>query len=137
MKRDWDLLRHLLTEIEEERDICADAPVEPKWTDQSEQVFNSEMESYQAAAERLFGHLQLLQEAGYTDGYRVDRGASNDIMLSVNKPRLTMAGHDLLDTMRSSKVWAWIKSTAKTKGIELTFDAVKALSALAMTKLLS
>jgi len=43
-----------------------------------------------------------------------------------------MAGHDLLDTMRSTRIWEKIKATAKTKGIELTFDAIKALGAFAL-----
>jgi len=47
-----------------------------------------------------------------------------------------ISGHDLLDTMRSAGMWETIKSTAKTKGIELTFDAVKALGALALNKTL-
>ena len=50
----------------------------------------------------------------------------------IHSPRLTMAGHDLLDTMRSTTIWEKIKTTAKSKGIELTFDAIKALGALAL-----
>jgi hypothetical protein len=36
-----------------------------------------------------------------------------------------MAGHDLLDTMHSDAVWAGIKRTAKSRGLELTFEVVK------------
>lgn len=136
MKRDWDLLRKLLTDIEEERELLADAPVEPKWLDQSEETFIEEMKAYRAADERLFGHLELLSNAGYTEGYNVMRGADRSISFGIFTPRLTMAGHDLLDTMRSPKVWNWIKSTASTKGVELSFDAVKALGALALKNVL-
>ncbi len=34
MKRDWDLLRKQLTDIEEEKDVLADLPNEPKWQNQ-------------------------------------------------------------------------------------------------------
>lgn len=136
MKRDWDLIRELLTDIEEERDLTADAPSEPKWLDQSEQAFIEEMRAYRTADERLFGHLELLLNAGYTQGYSIIRGADGYISFGAFTPRLTMAGHDLLDTMRSSKVWDWIKSTANTKGVELSFDAVKALGALALKNVL-
>lgn len=43
----------------------------------------------------------------------------------LSSPRLTMTGHDLLDTMRSKPVWEKVKETAQSKGIELTFEAVK------------
>lgn len=47
-------------------------------------------------------------------------------------PELSWAGHDLLDTLRSKPVWERIKTTAKEKGPELTFDAVKALVKVAL-----
>ena len=47
-------------------------------------------------------------------------------------PELTWQGHDLLDTLRSKALWERIKTTAKEKGIELTFDTVKALGKLAL-----
>ncbi|WP_079744105.1 DUF2513 domain-containing protein [Pseudomonas aeruginosa] len=50
---------------------------------------------------------------------------------------LTWAGYDLLDTIRSKAVWERIKSTAQDKGIELTFDAVKALGKYALDWVIS
>jgi hypothetical protein len=47
-------------------------------------------------------------------------------------PASTWAGHDLLHTLRSKTVWQRIKTTAKDKGIELTFDAVKSLGKVAV-----
>jgi hypothetical protein len=47
-----------------------------------------------------------------------------------------MAGHDLLDTMRSTTIWEKIKVTGKSKGIELTFDTIKAMAAVALKNLL-
>ncbi|MCU4120943.1 DUF2513 domain-containing protein [Variovorax sp. N23] len=136
MKRDWDLIRKLLIDIEEGNDFLADDPVAPQWLDQSERVFAEQMAAYKKEQERLFGHLELLLENGYTDGYQVLRGADGYFSYGVSAPRLTMAGHDLLDTMRSSKVWGWVKATASTKGVELSFDAVKTLSAMALKAVL-
>ncbi|MGS1035746.1 hypothetical protein [Burkholderia glumae] len=42
MKRDWDLLRRQLTDIEEERDVFAEIPDEPKWTDQGEAEYSAQ-----------------------------------------------------------------------------------------------
>ena len=52
-------------------------------------------------------------------------------------PNLTWQGHDLLDTLRSKPVWEKIKTTAREKGIELTFEAVKALGKLALQSVLT
>ncbi|WP_075258773.1 DUF2513 domain-containing protein [Herbaspirillum camelliae] len=47
-----------------------------------------------------------------------------------------MEGHDLLDTIRSATVWNAIKDTAQKKGIELSFEAIKALGAFALKQVL-
>jgi len=82
--------------------------------------------------ERIAGHLELLIDSGYVEGLQVLRGADGHFSYGQPAPRLTMAGHDLLDTMRSATIWESIKQTARTKGIELTFDAIKALAGYAM-----
>lgn len=71
----------------------------------------------------------MLVNAGYVDGLQVVRSADGLFSFGLHSPRLSMAGHDLLETMRSATIWEKIKTTAKTKGIELTFDAIKALGA--------
>jgi hypothetical protein len=43
------------------------------------------------------------------------------------REQLTMRGHDLLDTIRSKPV----------SGVELTFDAIKALAAVALPQVLA
>ncbi|SDZ30821.1 Hypothetical protein SAMN05518669_12757 [Variovorax sp. YR634] len=136
MKRDWDLIRKLLTAIEEEEDFLADSPTQPKWLEQTEEAYITELKAFRTAEGRLFGHLELLLDNGYSEGFEVIRMGDGGFAFSLSAPRLTMAGHDLLDTMRSSKVWEWIKSTANTKGVELSFDAVKALGALALKNVL-
>jgi len=140
MKRDWELLREQLLAIEEDRDFHAgvlgglsDAP---KWLDgQSEADFVKAMKEHQKATARVFGHLELLIDNGYVDGVSLDRAGDN-FFYRLDDPRLTMDGHDLLDTMRSEPLWDKIKSTAKTKGIELTFDTIKGLAALALKSLI-
>jgi len=132
MKRDWDLLRKQLTDIEEERNVLADIPDEPKWTNQAQAEFQRAHDEYVAAESKILGHLELLVNSGYIEGLKVTRSLNGNFIVSRSKPRLTMAGHDLLDTMRSKPVWDKIKETAQSKGIELTFDAVKMLGAWAL-----
>lgn len=132
MKRDWDLIRKQLTDVEEENDLFSDVPLEPTWTDQSWDVYEEQLKKYRTIENRIFGHFELLVNNGYIDGLQIIRSADGLFHYGLHSSRLTMAGHDLLDTMRSTTVWEKIKTTAKTKGIELTFDAIKTLGAFAL-----
>jgi len=85
---------------------------------------------------KILGHLELLVNSGYIEGLKVTRGLNGHFIISRSKPRLTMAGHDLLDTMRSKPVWDKVKETAQSKGIELTFDAVKMLGTWALKQIM-
>ncbi len=136
VKRDWDLLRKQLIDIEEEQDVLAGIPDEPKWTDQTEAEFMRQYEEYRAIEGRIAGHLELLVDNGYVEGIQVLRGADGHISLGLSSPRLTMAGHDLLDTMRSKPIWEKIKTAAQSKGIELTFDAIKTLGSWALKQVI-
>ena len=137
MKRDWDLLRKQLTDIEEGKNVLAEIPNKPKWTDDlTWEQYAPLMEQQRTTEGRIAGHLELLIDSGYVDGLTVQRGIDGHFSYSTHFPRLTMTGHDLLDTMRSPTVWESIKSTAKTKGVELTFEAIKMLGGFALKQVL-
>ncbi|MCQ8128357.1 DUF2513 domain-containing protein [Methylomonas rivi] len=132
MKRDWDLIRKQLADVEEEKELFSGIPPEPDLTDQGWDTYESQLKEHRAIESRIFGHYELLVNNGYIDGLQVSRSADGLFSYGLHNPRLTMSGHDLLDTMRSTTIWGKIKATAKSKGIELTFDAIKALGALAL-----
>lgn len=132
MKRDWDLIRKQLTDVEEENDLFSDIPPEPVLMDQGWDAYESQLKEHRAIENRIFGHFELLVNHGCIDGLQVLRSADGLFSYGLHSPRLTMSGHDLLDTMRSTTIWEKIKVTAKTKGIELTVDAIKALGAFAL-----
>lgn len=136
MKRDWDLIRKLLTDIEQDNVLFSEVPAEPKWEDQTESQYIKELDAFRAIERRIYGHFEMLVDNGYIDGLDIIRVNSGGFYYSLHHPRLTMAGHDLLDTMRSATIWETIKTTAKTKGIELTFDSIKALGAFALKALI-
>ncbi len=136
MKRDWDLIRKQLTDVEEENDLFSDMPATPFWGDQEEEVYVQQLKVHRAIEGRFFGHLELLVDNGYIDGLQVLRSGSGTFDYSYHSPRLTMAGHDLLDTMKSTTIWEKIKATAKSKGLELSLDAIKALGAVALKSVL-
>lgn len=136
MKRDWDLLRDQLLAIEEDKDfhtsVLGGVPDQPKWgRDQSEADFKKSMEEYEQIEARIFGHLEMLVDNGYVEGITISRSYKT-FHYGLMDPRLTMAGHDLLDTIRSKPVWDKIKSIAKAKGVELSVDAIKGLAGIAL-----
>ncbi|TFW71499.1 hypothetical protein C3Y98_05220 [Methylotenera oryzisoli] len=132
MKRDWDLIRKLLTDVEEDNVLFSELPAEPKWENQTEAQYIKELDAFRAIESRIFGHFEMLVDNGYIDGLDIIRPNGSGFYYSLHHPRLTMAGHDLLDTMRSATIWETIKTTAKTKGIELTFDAIKSIGSLVL-----
>lgn len=77
-------------------------------------------------------HGVLLWKAGFIEGADAS-DMDGDAALAQG---LTWAGHDLLETIRSKVVWERIKATADDKGIELTFDAVKALGKAALSSVI-
>lgn len=114
MKRDWDLIRQVLIEIEQLD------PAKHEQIQYGPASYSTEpIKDSQAV---------LLWEAGFVKG--VDAGSSDgDAVIAQD---LTWSGHELLDSMRSKAVWERIKTVAQTKGLELTFDTVKALGKLAV-----
>jgi len=132
MRRDWDLIRKQLSDVEEENDLFSEIPPEPVLADQGWDTYETQLEEYRGIENRIGGHYELLVKSGYIDGLKVIRSSDGSFHYGTHSPRLTMAGHDLLDTMKTPSIWENIKVTAKTKGIELTFDAIKALGKLAL-----
>jgi hypothetical protein len=121
MKRDWDVLRQALTEIEEM----------PSQTREGFRVVLRHIEPSEEArilAKHIFMHIFMLYDAGSLTG--VDSGTFEGRTLLSSD--LTWEGHDLLATLRSQRVWERIKSIAQDKGIELTVDAVKGLGRMAV-----
>lgn len=137
MKRDWDIARQVLVDIEEDTDPMQHMSSEPIWENQTEQQYKEEMRQYHAEENRIFGHVELLLESGCIAGIEVIRFGVDSWGYSLHGPRLTMAGHDLLETMRSQGLWEKIKSTAKSRSIELTVDSIKAIAATLIAKTLA
>lgn len=118
MKRDWDVIRNVLIEVEALNSATFESCQYDATSD--EDGFKGE-------------HAVLLWRAGFIQG--VDASSSDGD--SIIAQGLTWSGHDLLDTIRSQAIWERIKSTAKDKGIELTFESVKALGKYALGLVIS
>lgn len=109
MKRDWNVIREVLIEVE----ALSKAAGEDRY-------YEAVIHGDEAAKSEM---ALLLWEAGFINGIDAS-SADADAVIATG---LSWDGHDLLATLRSSDLWERIKQTAKAKGLELTFDAVKAL----------
>ena len=110
MKRDMDLVRQVLLQVEAQQ-----GPLE--WRVRSEED----------VPDPLLYHLELAIEAGLVEGKIREAGNRNN-PYGAWVERLTWEGHDFLDAVRNDTVWAKTKATMKEKGVDLAFSGVKALA---------
>lgn len=110
MKRDMELVRKILFEIEETIDNVAE--------------YNLEIDGY--SLEQVAYHCSLLYEGGLIYDYGAQYADDEIDLIAVS--RLTWEGHDFLDKIREDRIWNKTKEAIASKGLPLVFDVVKAVS---------
>jgi hypothetical protein len=109
MKRDMDLAREILLAVE------ALGP-----NDTLDQVGLPHRNSTEVGY-----HIGLLHEAGLLNAIDARTLGNSHAWLAQS---LTWGGHEFLDSIRSDTVWQKVKGQAASKGVDLTFDTIKALA---------
>lgn len=109
MKRDMDLVRKILLEIEEKGNDPLD------W-------FELELPGF--TAEQVAYHVLILQEGGLIDAEDL---SSMPKGFSIAPKRLTWKGHEFLDAARSDTIWNKVKAQVKDKAGSVSFDVLKVL----------
>lgn len=113
MRRDMDLIRELMLKLE----AMPRKPgiVEELSAGEGEMIFEG------CSSDEIDYHLNLIVEAGFL--------ATHGTMMSgaVLFDRLTWAGHDFVDSVRSTEVWAKTKKGAEAAG-GFTVDLLKDLA---------
>lgn len=108
MKRDMDLVREILLEIEREYQGLA--------------IRNFSIEGYDKTT--VAEHCKMLYEYGIIDRFSTSP-ADNDPYYMYAVGNLTWEGYDYLEKIRDNTVWGKIKATFIEKGIPLLIDTVK------------
>ena len=111
MKRNWDVIRELLSKVEE----CS-LPTD---------MVQLSSFSPERAVEVSY-HMELLFEAGLVDGQMsktIGPGPYDFFAM-----RLTWNGHEFLDGIQSETVWQKTKKAFATNGITMTFELVKSVA---------
>lgn len=106
MKRDNDLIRELLLEMEAANDFRFDP---------HDSLSNSDVEK------RIY-HMKLLEDHGY-----VTAAGKYHI-------RLTSAGHDFIDAMRDEGIWKKTKDAVARAGGNATLDIIKEIATAFLKK---
>lgn len=109
MKRDFDLIRNILLQVEA---APAGTPC----------IRLSVLEGYDQAT--VYEHIGMLKEAGLLEA-AILRGGRG--ILDVHVKRLTWEGHDFIQAASQESVWTKAMSTVKEKGGAVTFDVLKEL----------
>lgn len=123
MKRNWDTIRLILTKVEDKHDSRYALLL--KHFEPFDNLDQFEI-SY---------HVRLLLEIGLVEG-RIDGPVGGGKPATFAILRLTWAGHEFLDSIRSDTVWNKTKETFTTKGLDMTFDLIKTVVAGVTTALL-
>jgi hypothetical protein len=105
MKRDMDLIREIMQDIEK-------IPASDEW----------DFKDFNRDPIEVRKHLELLVDAKLISGEVViDLSGSK---CWVNNIAITWLGYEFLDASRSNKIWNEVKSKAIEKGVSLTFDGL-------------
>ena len=113
MKRDMDLVRQILFEIER---LC------PSEAGRLETI---EIENYDRFT--IYYHLALLKEAGLVE---VEEVKTMNMQNEFYPTRLTWEGHDFLDAARNDTLWKKAKAFMAEKGVGVSFDVLKGVLVL-------
>jgi len=111
MTRDWDIIREILTKLEENLSPSNILQLSDFSSEQRESI------SY---------HSELLIEAGLVDGEMI-KSMGRDIPEFLIT-RLTWNGHEFLDTIKNETVWKKTKKSFTNSGISMSFDIIKSVA---------
>jgi hypothetical protein len=120
MKRNWDLRRNMLLDIENDIDIIE------KMKDESEQEKNS-----------INHHLKMLIDNDYIEGFEIINCYGSEMEIFNINQNITMNGYDFLDNIRHENIWNKIKAEAKTKGVNLTINVIYKIAEFVIMNIIS
>lgn len=108
MKRDFDVIRKILLDVEEAKDL--------------EGVYAPKIENVEEEVVKY--HLLLMRDAGLIDGIEVSTLGDGFNLRRIN---MTWAGHDFLDSARNDTVWKKTQKTIKESIGSVSLDVLKSL----------
>jgi DNA-binding transcriptional ArsR family regulator len=120
MVRNWDTVRTILLKLE-----AAETAHTTVTLNQVDGI----------APQEVGYHMMLLKDAGLIEANILESSTDDAIAMALAR-RLTWEGHEFLDKIRDPSLWGKIKSMVKEKGLDLTFDTIKAAAATIIKNML-
>ncbi|MCR3969462.1 DUF2513 domain-containing protein [Aeromonas veronii] len=112
MKRNWDTIRLILTKVEGKHDS-------------SYALLLQHFEPFDNLDQfEISYHVRLMLEIGLIEG-KIDGPVGGGKPATFVILRLTWAGHEFLDSIRSDTVWSKTKETFVSRGLDMTFETIK------------
>ena len=110
MKRDMDLVRLILLEIEDKYRSTA--------------IYDLAIDGYDT--EMVAYHCKILYEAGLISDYKAQYADNAIYVFGVGS--LTWDGNDFLEKIRDDSQWKKVKETITKKGLPLVIDTIKSVA---------
>lgn len=110
MKRDMDLVRLILLEIEDKYSSTA--------------IYDLAVDGYDT--ETVAYHCKILYEAGLISDYKAQYADNEIYVFGVGS--LTWGGNDFLEKIRDDSQWKKVKETITQKGLPLAIDTIKSVA---------
>ncbi len=114
MVRNWDTVRAILLKLE-----AAQTAHTALTLDQVDGI----------APQEVGYHMLLLKEAGLIEANILKSSSGDGAIATALARKLTWEGHEFLDKIRDPSMWGKIKAKVQEKGLDLTFDTIKAAAA--------
>jgi hypothetical protein len=110
MKRDMDLVRLILLEIEDKYSSTA--------------IYDLAVDGYDTVT--VAYHCKILYEAGLISDYKAQYADNEIYVFGVGS--LTWDGNDFLEKIRDDSQWKKVKETITKKGLPLVIDTIKSVA---------
>ena len=121
MKRDWILIKEMLFALEEDRFSEYLNTIElPNSVAMNCKTKEALERAKYIQAKNIREHIDLLKESHIIVDVKTD---TENINFGL---RLTMEGHDLLDSIRDKAIWNKVVSMAQEAGVALSWEVIKA-----------
>lgn len=130
MKRDWNEIRAILEAIENDKFADYVGKNGEYFDDTLLTEGEKRRKLEELGLERrdvILGHIELLVDAGIIKGIQIDIFTHDLGIAGIQqlRPRITMAGYDLLEYLRSPKFRKALRDYCKQVGTELTLDVIR------------
>ena len=110
MKRDMDLVRLILIEIEDKYRSTA--------------IYNLAIDGYDT--ETIAYHCKIMYEAGLISDYKAQYAGNEIHIFGVGS--LTWDGNDFLEKIRDDSQWKKVKDTIAQKGLPMVIETIKSIA---------